>query len=100
MVIVIRNKTYQSLKLVFTTMSSMTSQPETVVGAPYSPTRLSLSLSLTARLGVRHHHPPRPQAQVLGAGGEDVPHQPAPALGAAPPEGPHADGGVEKGTVP
>lgn len=57
-------------------------------------TRMSL---LSPRLGVRHHHPPGPQAQGLGAGREDVPHQPAAALGTAPPEGPGADGGHEEG---
>lgn len=52
---------------------------------------------LSLRLGIWHHHPPGPQTQGLGAGREDVPHQPAAALGTAPPEGPGADGGHEEG---
>lgn len=49
------------------------------------------------RLGIRDHDPAGAQAQGLGAGGEDVPHPPAPALGAAPPARPGAHGSHEKG---
>lgn len=61
--------------------------------------RLHPGVAFSPRLGVRHHHPAGPQAQGLGAGREDVPHQPATALGAASPEGPRADGGHEEGRM-
>jgi len=50
----------------------------------------------STRLGVRHPHPPRPPAQVVGAGREDVPHQPEAAMDTDEEAGPAEDGGAPK----
>lgn len=51
------------------------------------------------RLGIRHHHPSRPSAQIVGAGREAVPHQPPETVDTTQAARPAEDGGSEEGKV-
>lgn len=50
-----------------------------------------------SRLGIRHHDPSRPPAQVVGAGREVVPHQPQETMDTTQTAGSAEDGGFEEG---
>lgn len=50
-----------------------------------------------SRLGIWRHHPSGPPSQVVGAGGEDVPHQQEETLGPDEETRPAEDGGSQEG---
>ena len=49
------------------------------------------------RMGVRDHNPSRPPSQVVGAGREDVPHQPKEAMDTNETTRPAEDGRPQEG---
>lgn len=57
------------------------------------------NIPCVSRLGIWHHHPSGPPAQIVGAGREVVPHQPQEEVDTTQAARPAEDGGVKEGEV-